>query len=462
MIIVGRCRIPIIKSIPSSTCWFSFINIQKRRYVETKLAAKKEFEPEDIDNFQLEMNQYLTEHPNVDLQDLLSKMRSMEMDNQTIFYNIILKLLRKRKQIKLGVEIIRTMRNKKIPLNVSSHIKMLNLLIESGEISKAIQYFNLVEQKDRDNLKTDTYNVIMGAIFKHAKKKEYFEYLEYLFDNLLTNKSNCKPDHNSYNIMLDYFTKIKDIDSLVFYVDRMKQERIISNKYLYSYNVILQHYSKVKDFGNVQFFLDKMKKNDVPPDKFSYTVVIKSLLTTNKVHVLNQIVQITLIEDIKLANALYYKINEYYFKNGYFKVAFKFFEKLRENKSPLDVIMYSNFIQLSFFKKQYDLLMIFYEFSITDDIQLPIRVNIIVLKSFLLQNRLEDAMKLFDKLRNSNEEKLDLFAYSILLDYLIPDHPDEAQKVIKCMQEDNIKPNLKLQKLLENYSELNVQNKSKN
>ncbi|KAL9653020.1 hypothetical protein ABK040_015535 [Willaertia magna] len=105
--------------------------------------------------------------------------------------------------------------------NLGTYSAFLKFYQESGDLSKAIDLFEYVHQRNLDGFDIKLNKIFFGRLFSIITKYGKMKYASnYLF--IMTRYYNIKPFADIYRLLIDGFISINDIESAKFYFDKLR------------------------------------------------------------------------------------------------------------------------------------------------------------------------------------------------------------------------------------------------
>ncbi|GAY66880.1 hypothetical protein CUMW_252370 [Citrus unshiu] len=221
---------------------------------------------------------------------------------ETIFYNVTMKSLRFGRQFQLIEQLANEMVSNEIELDNITYSTIITCAKRCNLFDEAIEWF---ERMYKTGLMPDevTYSAILDVYAKSGKVEEVLS----LYERGVA--SGWKPDPIAFSVLGKMFGESGDYDGIRYVLQEMKSLGVQPN--LVVYNTLLEAMGKAGKPGLARSLFDEMVESGLTPDEKTLTALIKI-----------------------------------YGKARWAKDALELWERMRENKWPMDFILYNTLLNM--------------------------------------------------------------------------------------------------------------------
>ena len=457
----------------------------------SKMIGKKQLDSKStLYQYNLYIRDSLSHKPNLNPFEVLHQMQTENIIPDLTSYNTLLDVIFEQKNFDLGLKLFNEIKNSLCPVNpdiitYNTVIKGLSLktegIVGSQQIEEILQEIERVKDEISENdLKPNdiTYNTMIDACVKSNNINKAFDFFEEM-----KKASNIKPDIFTYSTLIK---GLKRPDSLgeegvnLEKVFKIFQEIKLSKSVKIDeviYNCVIDACFKFGNYQKAVFLYDDMIKSDIKPSNVTYGIMIKGYgqyknlsdalksyekmksegLKLNEVTLgclidtcikcdnLNKALNILESEnEVKMNTIIYTTIIKGFTKEKNLEKAMQTLENMKKLDVKPNLVTFNSLLDCSVQCFSFEKMEKIYE-EIMNNSSPSLQPDLITYSTYikgLCKNRkVDQAFKLFLKLKEEKIYTLDEVIYNSLLDGLLKSKEYEKVSIVyDLMLKDQIKP----------------------
>jgi pentatricopeptide repeat protein len=357
--------------------------------------------------------------------------------------------------------------------NVVTFGILINRMCKSRRVDEALEFLEKMKGGSEGvSVEPDVimYNTLIDGLCKVGRQEEGLS----LMDQMRSNK--CVPNTVTYNCLIGGFCKAGEIERALELFDQMNRERVFPNSI--TLNTLVDGMCRHGRINSAVEFFNEMQSNGLKGSAVTYTTLIKAFCNVNNIdkarEFFNQMLKVGCTPDA----ILYYTLISGLSLAGRMDDASCVVSKLKEAGFCLDTVSYNNLVS-GFCKKNkldraYEMLKEMEQAGIKPD---NVTYNILIsylsktgnftiahtvmrkmvkegivptvvtygalIHAYCLNNKIDEAMKIFRDLSSSSEVAPNTVIYNILIDSLCKNN--EVELALSLMHEMKlvaVKPNI--------------------
>jgi pentatricopeptide repeat protein len=348
---------------------------------------------------------------------------------------------------------------------------IIDLCSKNGEIYLAKKYLNRMLDEHNDNSEQ---NDKSSAQNNESLQEEFSLYNHKdetlnIYKNL--NEKGILFNQNAYNIIINNYARIKDIDKVLFYFNEMKIKNIQPN--FINYNTLIRILYKANEYEHAIHYINEMINNkiEITTNSFHFLLSIYrnlqlyddgikfyKLISKRKNIILSGKTYVTLIDIYYLSGNNKHKVIQYYNKMLYHNLYIRgmhvrnqvmdCYRQRHEYAKAIEIynkILSNNKIKCN--EWTYNImLLIYHTYSSSSDNNISRISSSSIINNFTSNNNnnnqyIEQIIEIFYKLKNNNCN-IDIDTYNVILKKYCND--DNIEKMKECFREIDVNKKLNI------------------
>ncbi|KAL2612347.1 hypothetical protein R1flu_024039 [Riccia fluitans] len=334
------------------------------------------------------------------LRDLLISLKTDGHQPTVHSYSILLSFMVSKGQMQEALKVWKTMDEDGVAADTICYNTLLNGWCSVGNLDEATAV--LKEMKARKfQLSTSTYNTLMKGFGLAGRAAEAMKLLQQM-----TLEDTAKPNRQTYNILVNAWAQMKDIDQARRVLQLMRNAGFTPD--VVTYNTIAKAYAELRRSFEAERVISEMKDVYIRPNERTYGIVINSYCETGRPE-----------EGLSLL------------------------DRMRADgvgcNLPIYNILIKGFAQSCRPDKMEKVLELMGASGVKPDVQ----SFSIVMNVWCSSGLVEEARAVFERMQNDYELRPDVTAYTILAKgYVRARRPAEAENLISEMTSQGLRPNV--------------------
>ncbi|KAK4269572.1 hypothetical protein QN277_022711 [Acacia crassicarpa] len=328
------------------------------------------------------------------MNDLLAKMKEMEIKPNVITFGILINHLCKSRRIDDALKVLEEMRGKggSSGMNVEPDVVIFNTLIDG-----------------------------LCKVWRHDESLSLLEQM----------KNECRPNTVTYNCLIDGFCKASNLDKAHELFDQMNKEGVIPN--VVTLNTLINGMCKHGRIGSAVEFFNEMQRKGIKGNSVTYTSLISAFCNVNNIDKAMQYFDLMLSSGCSPDVIVFYSLISGLSLAGRMDDASFVVSKLKESGFGLDVCCYnvliSGFCKKKKLERVYEMLQEMEEAGVKPDI---FTYNTLI--SFLGKNGdFKTACEMLRKMRKEGLVPTVITYGAVIHAYCLHGNVDEAMKIFREM-----------------------------